>query len=76
MRGLELQVNKAHYHKLLHACCRGGMRALARRETKETLLNRPKNIEKSCTHAAAAACVHYLAGRKSINRLGKFQILG
>ena len=52
------------------------MRALARRETKETLLNRLEMIKKSSMHAAAAACVHYLAGRKSINRLGKFQILG
>ena len=28
------------------------------------------------THAAAAACVHYLAGKKFIDRLGKCQILG
>jgi hypothetical protein len=36
----------------------GSMRALARRETKETLLNRPEIFKKSCMHAAAAACVH------------------
>ena len=36
------------------------MYALARRKTKETLLNRPEMIKKGSKHAAAAACVPFL----------------
>ena len=28
-------------------------------------------MPRKCMHAAGAACVHYLAGKKSINRSGK-----